>query len=321
MIIKKKNKPLSIKQFFERRNKVLIKRRVGGFGDVLMQRMMFEDFSSTGLDVYYTCPEPFIEMARDHEYLAEEPIELSRVNEEDFGVVYDISTICAITESRKLEKNKDHRSDIWARYCGVELTKHEMHLKIDQESFNFCKETIKKINVENKPVVLLCTKASDNLMGEAKGLTEQQTIDIVDYVRKKNLFPITTDEKEQKIYNLLNVPQFTPITSKTWLALVYSSDLVISVDTATFHMAGGLKKPLVGIFSVTDGKVYGKYYDFVLVQKHRDNGDWSCGPCFAFSHCIKDRVNKKKPCITELREREINKGIDEAIERWKLSSQ
>jgi len=45
-------------------------------------------------------------------------------------------------------------------------------------------------------------------------------------------------------------------------------------------LAGGLGKPLCGIFTFADGKIYGKHYDFVLVQKHRDNGNWNCGSCF-----------------------------------------
>jgi ADP-heptose:LPS heptosyltransferase len=321
MIIKRKKKNISIKDFYERRNKILIKRKLGGFGDILMQRMMFEDFAKTGLDIYYSCPHQFIEMAQDHKFLNNEPIEISRLDEEKFGAIYDITTVCMFTESKEKEKNKKHRSDIWANYCGIELTNHEMHLSLDIESVNFCRGVLDKINPEKKPIILLCTKSSNNALGEAKGMTNQQIKDVVRYVKEIGLFPITTDEFKQKIYEELDVYEFMPITVKTWIALVSICDCVLSVDTATFHLAGGLKRPLIGVFSFTDGKVYGKYYDFVLVQKHRDNGDWACGPCYAFIQCSKDQINSKKPCITELSSLDIITGINKAIKKWKINKE
>lgn len=318
-LIKKKKKEISIKEFYERRNKVLVKRKCGGFGDILMQRMIFEDFKKKGISVSYCCPYQFIEMANGHPFL-EETISLSNVDENNYGIVYDISTICAITESKELDKNKKHRSDIWANYCGVELENHEMYLYPDTESARFCVDLLKKINKDNKPIILLCTKSSNNPLGWAKSLTEKQTKVIVDYVREIGLFPITTDEFNQKIFEELNVYQFTPISTKTWISLVSVCDYILSVDTATFHLAGGLKKPLIGIFSFTDGKIYGKYFDFVLIQKHRDNGNWHCGPCFKFISCSKDSLSQKKPCITELTIEEIKEGIDKAIKKWPVKS-
>lgn len=317
-LIKKKKKEISIKNFYERKNKVLIKRKCGGFGDVLMQRMIFEDLKKLDIEITYSCPYQFIEMANNHPYL-DNVLDLSRVNEDEYGIIYDISTICAITESKELEKNKNHRSDIWANFIGLKLENHEMHLAVDVESKNFCLDIIKKINTEKKPTILLCTKSSNNPLGKAKGLTSEQTKKIVNYVKEIGLFPITTDELIQEIYTELEVKQFTPIDVKTWISLVSVCDYILSVDTATFHIAGGLKKPLIGIFSFTDGKIYGKYFDFILIQKHKDNGDWDCGPCFKFIACPKDKINSKKPCITELTTEEIKKGIDEAIKKWPKS--
>jgi ADP-heptose:LPS heptosyltransferase len=91
------------------------------------------------------------------------------------------------------------------------------------------------------------------------------------------------------------------------------ADYVISVDTSAFHLAGGLKKPLMGIFTFADGKVYGKYFNFVLVQKHRDNGNWDCGPCYNFSICPKSPL-KVKPCLTELKYDDFMIGIQKLLQ-------
>jgi ADP-heptose:LPS heptosyltransferase len=98
------------------------------------------------------------------------------------------------------------------------------------------------------------------------------------------------------------------------MSIIAAADYVISVDTAAFHLAGGLGKPLTGIFAWSDGKVYGKYFDFILVQKHRDNGNWDCGPCFKFNSCPKSR-EARKPCI-EFSVDEIYSGIEKMLEKW-----
>lgn len=318
--VKKTKKPLSIKDFYERRNKILIKRMCGGFGDILMQRMIFEDIKNMNLEVSYACPYKFIEVIEDHPFI-DNILEVSCLQESKYGQVYDISTICSLTESRLGEQNKFHKSDIWSNYCGYDITNHKMHIQIDEKEKKFCSEHIKKVNPNKKPIVLICSKSGENDLGKAKTLTKEQTTFLINYCRIIGMIPITTDEYPQEIYSKLEVLQFVSMKPKTWLALVSLCDLVISVDTATFHMAGGLGVPLVGVFSFTDGKIYGKYYDFVLVQKHRDNGNWDCGPCFKFMFCSKEPNKKQKPCITEIAVEELKKGIDKAIRKWNIKTQ
>jgi ADP-heptose:LPS heptosyltransferase len=97
--------------------------------------------------------------------------------------------------------------------------------------------------------------------------------------------------------------------------VIEAADYVVSVDSAAFHCAGGLGKPLTGIFTYCDGKVYGKYYDFVLVQKHRDNGDWPCGPCFHWPSCPKSK-EMLKPCLTELTPDILADGLERMFQKW-----
>lgn len=312
-LIKRKNKVVSIKEHYLRKNKVLIKRRVGGFGDIVMQRMMMEDFAKTGLDICYSCPFPFIEIMKNHPYLKEIK-SLSEVKDEDYGMIYDITTICAVTESSLGNKNKKHRSDIWANYCGIELNKHETYLTSDIEDLEFYKKEIKKINIDSKKIIFLSLNATNNNFGESKSLNEEQIISIIKKLKDLNYFIITASDCDREIYNKLNIKQFIKLNIKQWISLIDACDFIISVDTASFHIAGALKKPLLGIFGFTDGKVYGKYYDFVLVQKHRDNGNWPCGPCFNYHGCLKDKINIKKPCITELTVEEIIDGFKKLVD-------
>ena len=313
LVKKKPKKEISLKDHYERRNKILIKRRSGGFGDILMQRMMFQDFSQEfpEAQITFTCPNHYLEMAKNHPYA--NAIELESVKEEDYGAIYDISTACRVHETRYGAKNQDHRSDIWSAFCGVRLTNHEMYLEPQTESLKQCKQALKGYNPHNLKTVLLTGQSTNDEFGISKSLTHDQTIEVVTRLREMGYYVFAIQAEKQMIYEQLGIDQFTAIHSQTWIALVSLADYVISVDTATFHMAGGLKKPLVGVFAFTNGKIYGKYYDFVLVQKKMD-----CGPCFNVSLCPK--VNTfPKPCLTDLTAEDILRGFYEAVLRWPSS--
>jgi len=315
LVKKKAKKPISLRDHNERRNKILIKRRSGGYGDILMQRMLFEDFSQAfpGAEITFSCPSHYIEMAKNHPFA--KVVDLGSINEDDYGIIYDLSTACRVHEGRYGIDNKDHRSDIWAAYCGLTLRRHDMMLKPDQIMLEQCREAFKMYNKEGKPAVLIASTSTNDIIGAAKSLTYNQISDVVKGLRDQGYYVFTTHTDKQVVYDNLGVDQLISLRPQVWIALVEIADAIISVDTGTFHIAGGLKKPLVGVFSFTDGKLYGKYYDFVLVQKHKDNGDWDCGPCFNMLTCPKSK-EIQKPCLTALSSSDILQGFSEAVEKW-----
>lgn len=315
--INKPKKIITLKDHNSRRNKVLIKRRAGGFGDILVQRMMFEEFHIRfpEVDLFFACPQQYIKVVKDHPFVT--PIDINQVKEEEYGIIYDITTACRVHESMLGINNTKNRSDIWANHCGIELSTHEMHLKSNSQEKELLKAKFDHINSNKLPTVLLCTKSTGDMIGEAKSLLNKQIEETTNYLRGMGFYVFTTHDTSQQIYEDLKVYQFCALSYEKWLALVDLADLVVSIDTATFHMAGGLKKPLVGIFSFTDGKIYGKYYDFILVQKHKDDGNWDCGPCFNMLNCPKTDA-PIKPCMEQLSCCDIQKGIAKALKKWNL---
>lgn len=300
--------PITLKEHFHRMNRVLIKRRVGGYGDILIQRMMWEDFTKNNpnLEFVYACPPEYYDFANNHPYV--KTIKLGEIKEREYGIIYDITTPCRVHESRYGASNTKNRSDIWANYCGVELTNHKMYLKVDDSITEIVKNALVQLNPDNLPTVLFTPQSTTCEFGMAKSLLPEQIKEITRRLRLMGYFVFSIHNENIPTFDELNVPQMIKIHPSLWMALVNLSDYVISVDTSTFHLAGGLGKKLVGIFTFTDGKIYGKYYDFVLVQKHRDNGDWDCGPCFMNYLCPKSS-DIKKPCVTELTADDIIKGF------------
>lgn len=352
-----KPKPLGLRDFYNKRNRILIWHDKGGLGDVLMQRMMFEDFKTLcpDADLIFACLPEYMDAARDHPCISE-VIDSRNVNINEYCVHYNT----CVTIADRYENNNapfcvEHRSDIWAKYCGVELARHDMCFRLSRQNVENCKNALRRLPRRNIPLSDNCLPLKTNdggidgsrtngiveSTGETKGkdTTNKTKVPIVLFapvskMAVKTLLPwqIEAVIEATKDYHLvglhnrevneltrLGIPGVYNANIKDWMCYIAAADYVISVDTATFHMAGGLKKPLVGIFTFADGKAYGKYFDFVLVQKHRDNGNWDCGPCFKFGDCPK--CNKTpKPCLTELSKEEIQAGIKNMFDRWPVGN-
>lgn len=293
-----KTSDMSLKDFYQKRNKVLIIRDTGGIGDILMLRMMVEDFKLLMPEAEITVATliNYHHLLKDHPFI--DKIANSReINENDYIISYNITSACIRYESKIAPRSDLHRSDIWAAHCGMILTKHNMHLTVTPEMKEYALNLINS----TKPAVAFCPISTM----PSKDLDEKQIADVVKGVQEMGYNVFIIHHKD-----LPNLPcqQIRGSSLLQWLALVDEMDYVITVDTGHFHAAQGLDKPTVGIFTWADGKVYGKYHPkMILVQKHRDDTPgWSCGPCYNYRACSQCPLTEvRKPCVTEISGKEI----------------
>ncbi len=294
-----KNKIWSLKDYYDARDTILIFRGAGGLGDILMHRMIFEDFKliSPETKIVFACPPHYMQAIEGHPFV-DEVVDSQNVDKSKFLIQYDTTTICGRIEMRVAPLSAKPRCDMWAEHCGVTLTRHNMHLKINPEDLLEAKKKVGSGKVCVSPISAISSKnlGEDQIQEICKGLKERgceyygvHTYDIKGF--------------DGPIYSGKNVKEF--------MALVGAADYIVSVDTSTFHIGGGLGIPMVGIFSWADGKVYGKYYEkWELVQRHRDDG-WKCGPCYNWGLCTQCPTKQiRKPCITEITGEEILEAFD-----------
>lgn len=305
---KKKIQKISLKLHNRRKNKICILRTCGGFGDILMQRMIFEDLQNQfpHLEFTFCCPSQYLDAMKNHPYI--KPISMLELKEDDYGLIINISQSCGIHESKYGINNKEHRSDIWAATIGIGLKNHNMHLTVENP------DSI-EIPCKGQKIALIAVESLKENFNISKNLKPELVVLLVDELRKQGFFVCSIHNEINTILSELKVYQYVNLTMEQWISLVAKADFVVSIDTATFHMAGGLKKPLMGIFSFTNGKVYGKYYDFVLVQKHFEDENWPCGPCYNLFLCPHES-GFPKPCMTKLTPDYIKKGLARCLEKW-----
>jgi ADP-heptose:LPS heptosyltransferase len=312
LIKKRKEKiDLSLRSFHEKRNSIVIYRANGGLGDILVHRMIFEDFKRLMPDakVVFACPQIYHQVVADHPYI-DELVDSATVDLNDYLISYNTTNACCRYEVRMAPFSGKNRSDIWANHCGVDLQSHNMHIKLEDSLIEETKKEIQAKRNGDGPAVLF-TPISAMV---TKNLLHDQVEGVVWGLRERGFFVYSSHTHPLPILQKLEVPTLIGST-RQWMGYVNAADYVISVDTAAFHMAGGISKPCVGIFSVVDGKVYGRWYkNWVLVQKHRDNGDWDCGPCYNWPDCKKCK-QLPKPCLTELSVDMILRGFDELVDK------
>ena len=308
-----KPKIFSLREFWGKRNQILIKRDVLAWGDFLMHRMVFEDLKKLNpeLIINFACPKECLDALKDHPFI-DSVLDSSKVKIEDYFAAYDTSTACTRYESALGPEATKHRSDIWANHCGFELQSHDMHLSIALQSKEWAIQTLSELRIENKPLVLFCPYSANS----TKNILDDRIKDVISYLKEKNCVVFSINKNSTSLMKELNIPVFSNLNFPNLLALVDQADYVISVDTLFFHAAGGLGKPLVGIFGYIDGKIYGKYYQFELVQKHKDNGDWDCGPCGYHNYRCPKLLKLGYPCIFEITTEMLHNGVDRMLNRW-----
>lgn len=311
-----KNKPqpkLSLRDFHDKRDKILIVRDTGGLGDILIHRMIFEDFKRImpEAEIHFACPQRYHAVLEDHPFI-DKILDSRSINPHDYTISYNTTSACCRHEMRMAPFSDKNRSDVWANHCGVLLSNHNMHMTLSDKIIKFGNDARDLVHKDkSKPAVLLCPISAmvskDLQKGQMHGIV-QGLRDMGCFVYSAHTFPIPELDE-------IGVPVIHGISMSRYLGIINSADYIISVDTASFHFAGGIGKPLTGIFTFADGKVYGRYYQFELVQKHRDNGNWDCGPCYNWGNCPKRKTNPK-PCLTEITVEMLMDGVNRMFQRW-----
>lgn len=311
--VKIKNDSLSLREFHKRRNKVLILRDTGGLGDVLMMRMIFEGFKKAmpESELYFAIPINYHKAASHHPYI-KEVLNSKEIDENKFGISYNLTTTCVRYETKIRPRADRHRAEIWSNYCGLILNKPNMQLNFPESIIDFGKNKLNRIIPKNKGYV--CFTPISNMV--SKDLNHTQIREVISGLKQLGYSPY--------ILHHLPVPKVDcPVIIgelDEWIGLLNASDYVISVDTAAFHAANGLGKPTVAIFSWADGKVYTKFHEkCILIQRHReDNPEWTCGPCYNHNACPKTN-DAKKPCITEITSKEIIEAFIKLTKQYEKS--
>jgi ADP-heptose:LPS heptosyltransferase len=303
---------MSLKEFSDIKNNILFISDWGGLGDVLIHRLIFEDAKKLCPDfkIHFCLLGQYLDAIKDNTFI-DEIVLPENLNKEKYLVFYQT----CVKTANKYESHygiecKLNRAEVWALFCGFELNNPKMHFSLDKKKIENYKSKLNAIkDKKNGPIVVFNPTSAIT----TKCLQKNQIKAVIEELNDCNVFVI--EKKENLMLRGFDLNQIINTSIEDFIYYTACSDYVITVDTATFHLAGGLGIPMTGIFTFANGKTYGKFYDFILVQKHKDDGNWNCGPCYNYRKCPKTE-KELKPCLTELSESEIKIGIRRMFEKW-----
>lgn len=300
---------LGLKEYYQKRNKVLIIRGIGGLGDIFMHRMMFEDFKRIMPDaeIHFACPRYYHDALTDHPFI-DKLLDLEEVQREDYIIIYNTTTACGREEMKLAPSAGPNRSDIWAAHCGVVLTRHNMHISLTDEERTIGKFLIEHNRDREGSAVCLAPVSAM----QTKNFMDHQILGLTKLLREKGLYVFALHNTPIPICYKHDIPMLDETKIRRWMGIIHEADYVISVDTAAFHCAGGMGKPVVGVFTWANGDAYGKHYKKAQIVQgpcplaHRGCYNWPQCPV----------TEPLKPCLTEITPEMVMNEVNTMLAKW-----
>jgi hypothetical protein len=293
---------------------LLVVRKHGGLGDILITSLLFESLADQypGIDVTYAVPKcyhPLFEynsiglrlMSYEEVYGAvkdEEGVHFgpdSKYHEgwlrkgilEAYDLVEDISFPCHTWEQLMIKyggvDGQGHfrqtlrwrnRLDRWARWIGVKIG-HDARtiIRLRDEEVRVVRRQMK---TDDRPVAIWSPVSKTRNRSypwfrEIKSLLEAEGFNVL-YLHNE----------------LLDDRTLTNLSLRQMGAAVAAADIVISVDTATFHWGGILNKPTLGLFNLLLGTSHARYYPTAVTLQLCDT------PCIGSRYDLKHEKECEK---------------------------
>ena len=290
-----RRRPPTLSNYLDNSNKILIIRRQGGAGDILMTRMLFFDIKRTshGNKVYYACPKNYWPLVQDHPYI-DGLLDCFTVDRNSYGYVSDLTDQCGLYETTVAPFIDKHRSDIWANHIGIKLTQHEGHLSFTEPELTQAKNRLQELNPEGKPTCVI----SPITAHPGKDLPLSLVSAVCGGLKDLGYLPILFHTHPIEIEGVHSIHH---IGLREWMALVSLCDVGITAATATYCLLNLLHKPTVACFGCEDLEIYGRYFPEMLpVQRHRyDRNGWDNCPCWCCWQCSYKTPGKYPPACIE----------------------
>jgi len=314
LITLKKNKTeLEFNKFNQIKNKILILRDSGGYGDILNMRMIFEDLKNKypEFEFDWALPHGYFPAAAQHPYV-KNLIPHNQINFENYLAVYNLTYSCTKYEWSKKKQTDKNRADIWAEYMGSKLLNHNMFMPNYKENYTKIIEILKSKGWDGHKKLVCFTPHS--AIG-AKNLLFFQMKSVQEMTQE--FFLIGHHNVPILELNQLQIPQICNLNLQESMSLINFCNLIVSTDTGHLHCAGGYGIPTLGIFSYTSGYEICKYYSkCIVVQKYNANNIEDCGPCFNYNNCPRT-TDTIKPCLEEISPEMIKKGWKKLLDSYK----
>jgi hypothetical protein len=262
--------------------KLLILRKYGGLGDILISSMIFPMLADQYPDirVTYSCPRiyhplfegsalalsPYEEVfsGESHFHRGEVRPELLKT----YDLIEDISIPCHIWETLFNTYGGStvaggngfrwrNRLNMWCQWFGLPIRNPRTNIVIQEAERKVARQRVTKLVGSGKPTCLIAPFSGNSVKSYPWFLA------VADGMRAAGwgvalLHPEVVPT---------NIPTLANLPFRDMGAACAVADLIIAVDSSALHWGGILGRPTLGIFNVNDGATYARYYPTVRVAQ------------------------------------------------------
>jgi SAM-dependent methyltransferase/ADP-heptose:LPS heptosyltransferase len=266
-IYKKKEPGIVEKCKVSSRCNVLLINKLGGIGDILCTRLIFEDLKQVPKigKITFAVPRMYLSLIEDHPYI-DYKVAIEDLDKKDFDkyiLVKDLTQVPGQIEHRTMPNVTKNRSDILAESIGLKLKSHRGHLTFSCQEIDWAQKYIRKFGQDKKVGIAPFTAHA------SKDLPYSFIEELVFWCRRKGFIPIVFHDKKIRIKN---AEMANDLTLRQWMAVVSLLDAVVVAASAMFWISQLTYRPTVAIFGCEDLKIFGKYHLNLTSIQRRSNG-------------------------------------------------
>jgi ADP-heptose:LPS heptosyltransferase len=247
--------------------KVGIYRTKGGWGDVQMVLSAIWNFKKQFPKSYviFSCPNELLPLAYNNPTI-DQVLDLHEFGNEDFDVLLDLTTPCAMYEVNKQPYVDKNRIEIFAKKCKIDSYDGGKLILTDGE-LKFANKFITENSLQNKRIIGVIPNSNapvrgwDKFPGLIKALNDKY----------ENLHFLIFSGENIAFERPPNSHTFVKEPIRNVLALLNVCDVVVGPDTGPMHSAAVLGIPTVWIFTHIDGKIRTQNYKKAKVVQKKVN--------------------------------------------------
>ena len=309
---------------------VLLINKLGGIGDILCTRLIFEDLKQVPQigKITFAVPREYLPLIEDHPFIDYKMAveDLDPKSFDKYILVKDITQVPGQIEHRTMPNVTKNRSDILAESIGLELKSHRGHLTFSSQEIDWARKYIRKFGQGKKVGIFPFTSH------RSKDLEITLVRELVWWCRKEGYIPIIIHDKEIEIKNVIVINN---LDIRQWMVVVSLLDAVVTAATATFWISHLTYRPTVAIFGCEDLKIFGKYflglrsiqrgiprkkrlpYPTITTKQERiekNVGKWQFCPCWDSRKCAFKKWGEYPTlCLESIKLEEVTKPLMELL--------
>lgn len=257
-------------------DKIMIIRRTGGVGDTVIISCLLQRIHEMYPEnhIAYACPGSLETLFYRTPWLGTFAAEVLTTAEtilparyiksplyKGYNVIEDVTIPCHAWERTFIACGKTdgglrwrNRLDVWSNWIGIHgYETAETCIVISDKMKEKVRE--KYFSEADGPIAILNPLGSERMKSYEHWLELGRQVQRLGY----SVYLLgAAGAMPPHFYGTITAKDFAEL-----MTIVSLADLVVTVDTATLHMAGVLKKKTVGLFMFNDGQAYCKYYPTV----------------------------------------------------------